>query len=167
MFSELQVVYTNLHNSRAPAGRKASTAAELAIRDGQPACNCTSVSYRCKRKAYPQRESACRYMANVMENSILVSKADGSDFKILIGVADTQTFGDFAPPSWDTPANYQEICYVGDMDVRALNLSSSAIMHPPQCFCVLCATPPSETNKVRHRDVGLAGKCHISPTLCI
>lgn len=57
-------------------------------------------------------------MANVMEASILKSTEDGSDFKILVGVADTQTFGEFAPPSWDTPPSYQEICYIGDMDVR-------------------------------------------------
>lgn len=63
-------------------------------------------------------ELLCRYMANVMANSILTSTEDGSDFKILIGVADATTFGD-SEPSWDTPASYQEICYVGDMDVRS------------------------------------------------
>lgn len=37
---------------------------------------------------------------------------------MLVGVADSYTYGETSPPSWGAPAAYQEICYIGDMKVR-------------------------------------------------
>ena len=46
-----------------------------------------------------------------------VGGADAVD-AVQVGVADSSTYGEFAPPSWDAPAEYQEKCYFGNMEVH-------------------------------------------------
>ena len=60
---------------------------------------------------------ACRYMAKSLASTVLKSREDGSDFALLLGVADSTTYGAAAPPSWATPPSYQQKCYVADMQV--------------------------------------------------
>ena len=56
-------------------------------------------------------------MAKSLASTVLKSREDGSDFALLLGVADSTTYGAAAPPSWATPPSYQQKCYVADMQV--------------------------------------------------
>ena len=57
-----------------------------------------------------------RYSAESLAASILVSRADDSDFRILLGVADSTTFN--SRTTWGALPSYQQKCYIGDMNVR-------------------------------------------------
>eukprot|EP00892_Ulva_mutabilis_P000072 jgi/Ulvmu1/10065/UM006_0012.1 len=65
-----------------------------------------------------------RYMAATLSNSIVVSTADMSDFKLLVGVADSSAFGSIPYPSWATPPEYQEKCYIADLHHPAADVAA-------------------------------------------
>eukprot|EP00892_Ulva_mutabilis_P000083 jgi/Ulvmu1/10075/UM006_0022.1 len=67
-----------------------------------------------------------RYEAAVLANAIMVTRADNSDFKMLIGVADSSTYGDDGFPSWGTPPEYQQKCYIADLDHPAADIAGQA-----------------------------------------
>lgn len=68
----------------------------------------------------------CRYEASVLANAIMVTRADNSDFKMLIGVADSSTYGSEGFPSWNTPPAYQQKCYIADLDNPAADIAGQA-----------------------------------------
>lgn len=68
----------------------------------------------------------CRYEASVLANAIMVTRADNSDFKMLIGVADSSTYGSDGFPSWNTPPAYQQKCYIADLDHPAADIAAQA-----------------------------------------
>ena len=57
-----------------------------------------------------------RYTAESLVAAILHARDDDSDFKILLGVADSTTFN--YRPTWSALDSYQQKCYIGDMNVR-------------------------------------------------
>ena len=73
---------------------------------------------------WPPR-SRCRYMASALSNSILMTTADNSDFKMLVGISDSSTYNNISP-SWGTPASYQQKCYVADMSHPAADVAAQA-----------------------------------------
>jgi hypothetical protein len=62
----------------------------------------------------------CSYTAWSLDQSILRHSDDGSVYTQMVGVADSSTYGVWSPPSWRTPAWYQEMCYLGDTEVCSL-----------------------------------------------
>lgn len=62
-----------------------------------------------------------RYSAESLAATILVSRDDDSDFKLLLGVADSTTFN--TRPTWQALDSYEQKCYIGDMDVRCSSFS--------------------------------------------
>ena len=57
---------------------------------------------------------------------MVVTTADNSDFSILVGVADSTTYGGTPYRSWDAPPGYQEKCYAADMDHPAADVAAQA-----------------------------------------
>ena len=54
-----------------------------------------------------------------MDQSILYHDDKGSDYRQLVGVADSVTYGEASPPSWAAPRANQEMCYIGDLKVHS------------------------------------------------
>lgn len=64
-------------------------------------------------------------MAQSLSNAMLVTTADNSDFRMIVGISDSSTYGeDF--PSWNTPPSYQQKCYMADMNNPAADISGQA-----------------------------------------
>lgn len=57
-----------------------------------------------------------------MAASILVSREDHSEFKLLVGVADSTTFNERT--TWGALDSYSQKCYIGDDAVTFPNLLS-------------------------------------------
>lgn len=49
--------------------------------------------------------------------SLVKTRADHSDFAMILGVADSSTYDGRGLPSWLSPDEWQDICYVADMKV--------------------------------------------------
>ena len=73
---------------------------------------------------YPTR--ACSYEAAALSNSIVKSRANNTDFAILIGIADSSTYEKAAYPSWLAPPAYQQKCYFADMQHPAADVAAQA-----------------------------------------
>lgn len=58
----------------------------------------------------------CRFAAESLAAAVLVSRADDSEFSLLVGVADKSTFS--PAPSWQALPAYQQKCYVADDEVE-------------------------------------------------
>eukprot|EP00892_Ulva_mutabilis_P000071 jgi/Ulvmu1/10064/UM006_0011.1 len=67
-----------------------------------------------------------RYLAATLSNSMVVTRADNSDFVMLIGVADSSTYGAEAYTSWNAPPAYSQKCYIADMDNPAAEIAAQA-----------------------------------------
>eukprot|EP00892_Ulva_mutabilis_P000075 jgi/Ulvmu1/10068/UM006_0015.1 len=67
-----------------------------------------------------------RYLGATLSNSLVVTSADNSKFSMLVGVADSTTYGGTPYVSWATPPSYQQKCYVADMDHPAADLAAMA-----------------------------------------
>eukprot|EP00892_Ulva_mutabilis_P000082 jgi/Ulvmu1/10074/UM006_0021.1 len=67
-----------------------------------------------------------RYSAAALSNSIVKSRANNTDFAILIGVADSSTYEKAAYPSWLTPPAYQQKCYFANITHPAADVAAQA-----------------------------------------
>ena len=96
----------------------------------------------------------CRYMGETLSNSMVVTRADNSDFKMLIGVADSSTYGDIPYTSWDAPPSYSQKCYVADMDHPAADVAAQAAGGLAMVAKVL-ATHGTAADKARAMEYGV------------
>lgn len=101
--------------------------------------------------AHSQR---CRYEAATLANSIVKSRANNSDFAILIGVADSTTYEKAAYPSWLAPPAYQQKCYFADMTHPAADVAAQAAAGLAMSAKVL-ATYGDETDKANAVSYGI------------
>ena len=65
-------------------------------------------------------------MAATLSAALLVTSADNSAFVMLVGVADSSTYGDIPYPSWATPPDYEQKCYAADMAHPAADVAAQA-----------------------------------------
>ena len=65
-------------------------------------------------------------MAGSLANAMVVTTADNSAFTMLVGVADSTTYGDNPYPSWNAPNAYQQKCYVADKTHPATDVAAQA-----------------------------------------
>eukprot|EP00892_Ulva_mutabilis_P000074 jgi/Ulvmu1/10067/UM006_0014.1 len=71
-----------------------------------------------------------RYMAATLSTAVVVSAEDNSKFVLLVGVADSSTYGSTPYPSWATPPppppDDQQKCYIADLDHPAADVAAQA-----------------------------------------
>ena len=90
----------------------------------------------------------------MVANAIMVTRADNSDFKMLIGVADSSTYGSDGFPSWKTPDAYQQKCYIADLDHPAADIAGQAVVGLALSAKVL-ATHGNPTDLANAKEYGI------------
>ena len=93
-------------------------------------------------------------MASTLSAAMVVTSEDPADFVMLVGVADSSSFGSTPFPSWLTPPSYEEKCYIADIEHPAADVAAMAAAGLAMAAKAL-ATHGTAADQVRAEEYGL------------